>query len=298
MELKTLNSFIEISKQKPVKTIAVAAAEDEPVLSAVANALKEGIVVPVLVGNRSKIEKISDTINFDLTGIEIIEENNPSSAAKICVKMIKEDKAQILMKGLIGTADYLRAILDKDNGLRKGALLSHIAFFDTEYYHKLIAVTDVAQNIAPDLQEKISIIQNSVDLFHRLGVKNPKIAAVCAVETVNPKMQATIDAAMLTMMNRRGQIKGCIIDGPLGLDNAISKEAAEHKGIISDVSGDVDLILTPDIEAGNVLYKSLTYFAGATVAALILGATVPVILTSRADSEKSKLMSIALAASC
>ena len=297
MILKTLNTFIEIATSKSKKKIAVAAAEDQPVLEAIAAARKGNIVEPILVGNRKKIEEISSKIQFDLKGIDIFDEINPSQACKICVGLIRENKAQILMKGMVNTADYLRAILDKENGLRTGQLLSHIGFFELKNYHKLLAITDVAQNIAPALEEKIDILNNAVDCFHKIGIENPKIAVIAAVETVNPKMEATIHAALLTMMNRRKQIKGCIIDGPLGFDNAISKESAEHKGIISDVSGDVDLLLTPDIESGNILYKSLTYFANATVAAIILGASVPIVLTSRSDGDRSKLMSIALAAS-
>ncbi len=297
MQLKTLEKFVEIAKSKPKKKIAVVAAEDEPVLMAIKEAMEQGIAEPILVGNFSKIRNIAQNINFDITNIEILDEPNPVKSAKISVELIRNGKAQILMKGLISTADYLRAILDKETGLRKGDLLSHIGFFETPNYHKLIAITDAAQNIAPDLQEKISILTNSIELYNRLGIANPKIAIITAVETVNPKMPATIDAALLTMMNRRGQIKNCIIDGPLALDNAISSDAAHHKGIISDVAGDADLLFMPDIEAGNVAYKCMTYFGNSTVAAIILGAAVPVVLTSRADNEKSKLMSIALAAS-
>ncbi len=297
MELKSLNTFIEIAKQKPKKRIAVAAAEDLPVLKAVLDAHAEGITDATLVGNKLIIEQIAKDNKFDISGFEIINEENPVRSARICVKIIKDNKAQILMKGLVGTADFLRAILDKENGLRRGGLLSHIGFFETKYYHKLIALTDAAQNIAPTLEEKIAIINNSVDMFHRLGINTPKIAILAAIEGVNPKMPATVDAALLAMMNRRGQIKGCLIDGPLAFDNAVSKQAAEHKGISSEVSGDADLLVAPDIEVGNVLYKSLTYFGGAVVASIMLGADAPVVLTSRSDSDRSKLMSIALAAS-
>lgn len=297
MELKSLNSFIDIAKQKTHKRIAVAAAEDEPVLQAVADAKLHGIADPVLVGNQEKIKKIADELKIDLKDFEIINETDPTKSAKIAVGLIKDDAAQILMKGLVNTADYLRAILNKENGLRKGDLLSHIGFFETPFYHKVIALTDAAQNVAPELNEKVAIINNSVDMFHRLGIKCPKVALLAAIEGVNPKMPATTDAAILTMMNKRKQIKGCIIDGPLAFDNAVSREAASHKGIESEVAGDTDLIFAPNIEVANALYKSFTYFGGATVAAVILGATVPVVLTSRADSDKSKLMSIALAAS-
>lgn len=297
MEIKTLDTFLQIAKNKPRKKIAVGAAEDEHVLGAIKDAVKENIVEPILVGNAAKIQAIAEEIGFDLSNIEIIEENNPAMACRKAVKLIKEGKAQIIMKGLVGTADFLRAILDKENGLRKGELLSHIGFFDPPAYHKVIALTDAAQNIAPTLQEKIAIINNSIDLFHHLGVENPKIAMLGAVEVVNPKMEATLDAAIITQMNRRKQIKGCVIDGPLAFDNAVSKEAAEHKGIESEVAGETDLLFAANIDIGNVLYKSFTYFANASVAACILGASVPVVLTSRADSDRSKLLSIALAAS-
>jgi phosphate butyryltransferase len=297
MDIKNLNSFVDIAKQKTRKKIAVAAAEDEPVLLAIIDAVKHGIIEPILVGNRDKIKAIADSLSIDINSIDIVSENDPAKSAKIAVQLVKDNSAQILMKGLVNTADFLRAILNKDTGLRKGELLSHIGFFETPYYHKLIALTDAAQNLSPDIYEKVAIINNSVELFHHIGVMNPKIALIAAIEGVNPKMQATTDAAIITMMNKRKQIKGCLIDGPLAFDNAVSREAAEHKGIESEVAGDTDLILAPNIEVGNALYKSFTYFGGATVAAVILGASVPVVLTSRADSDRSKLMSIALAAS-
>lgn len=297
MVLKSLNSFIEIAKQKPKKKIVVAAAEDQPVLEAVRDAQKEGIAEPIFVGNKKMIVEIAKMINYDISNIEIIDEESPALSSKIAVKIIRDNKAQILMKGLVSSPDYLKAVLDKENGLRKGELLSHVGFFESPNYHKVFALTDAAQNIAPDLNEKKSIITNAIDLFHRLGIKIPKVAVIAAVESVNQKMEATIHAALLTMMNKRKQIRGCIIDGPLAFDNAISAEAAKHKGIDSEVSGDVDLVVAPNIEVANALYKSFTYMGGATVAAVILGATVPIILTSRADSDRSKLMSIALAAS-
>ncbi|MGE5479146.1 MAG: bifunctional enoyl-CoA hydratase/phosphate acetyltransferase [Chloroflexota bacterium] len=297
MLLRNLDSFIEIAKSKPKKKIAIAAAEDEPVLIAANEAFKQGIAEPILVGDNAKIQGIADRLGLDISGFEIINEQDPSASARKAVKIILEGRAQILMKGLVSSADFLRAVLNKEQGLRKGDLLSHIGFFDPPTYPKLIAITDAAQNVAPDFNEKVGIIKNAVDLFHRLGVANPKIAVVAAVETVNPKMPATIDAALLTMMNKRNQIKGCIIDGPLALDNSISAEAAHHKGIDSLVSGDADLLMMPDIEAANALYKSLTYFAGASVAACILGAAVPIVLTSRSDTDRSKLTSLALAAS-
>lgn len=298
MTLKSLSEFVDKARERSGRKIALVAAEDEPALGAVADALKENIAEPVLIGCKEKILKIAGELNFDVSKVEIIEENNPAKSAKIGVELIREGSAHILMKGSVPTADFLRAILDKENGLRTGSLLSHIGFFETKFYHKLIALTDAAQNIAPELAEKVGIINNAVDLFHRLGVERPKVAALAAVEKVNPKMPASIDAALLAAMNRRKQIKGCVIDGPLALDNAISAEAANHKGIESEVAGDADLLFAPNIESANMLYKSLTYFAGAAVGAIILGAAAPIALTSRADTPQSKLTSIALAASC
>jgi phosphate butyryltransferase len=297
MELKSLNTFIYIAKKKPRKKIVVAAAEDEQVLSAVSEAYSLGIADAILVGNLEKINESASNLKIDLSNFQIINETVPTEAGKTAVRLIREDKAHLLVKGFIGTADFLRPVLNKDTGLRKGELLSHIGFFELPAYHKLLALTDAAQNISPTFEEKISILKNSVDLFHRLGVKQPKIAVLAAVETVSLKMETTVQAAMLSMMNRRGQLKGCFIDGPLAFDLAISKEAAHHKGIQSDVAGDSDLLLAANIEMANVLYKSFTYFGNATVAAVIIGAMVPIVLTSRADSDRSKLMSIALAAS-
>ena len=199
------------------------------------------------------------------------------------------------MKGHVGTATLLRSILNDERGLKSGSLLSHFAFFEIPEYHKLIALTDVAMNIAPTLKEKVGIISNAVKYMHKIGYKNPKVAVLGAVELINEKMPATIDAAILSKMAQRKQIPGCIIDGPLAFDIALSKESAEHKGIISDVAGDADLLMLPNIEAGNVLYKSFA-FTGGKLAAVILGASAPIVLTSRSDSEESKLNSIVLAA--
>jgi len=294
--LKSLTALLELAKQKGVCRVAVAAAADNHVLDAIMMAKKEGFAEPILVGEKSAIESIAKEIGFNLSDVQIIDIADPYKASVEAVSLIRSNKADILMKGLVGTGLMLKAVLDKENGLRKGATLSHVALFETQFYHKLLGVTDAAMNVAPEFEEKVSMVQNAVEVFHKLGITEPKVAIVCAVETVNPKMEATVHAAMLTQMNRRKQIKGCIIDGPLALDNAISAESAHHKGIVSDVAGDVDLIVTPEIISGNVLYKSMNFLGGATTAAVIMGAKVPIVLTSRADSEKSKLMSIALAA--
>lgn len=294
--IKKLSELVEMAKNKPTQRLAVAAAADKAVLQAVKSATEDDIVAPVLVGNEANIKKIAAEIGFDLSGIKIHDESNPAAAAKKAVSLIKNGEADVLMKGLVSTGPLLKAVLDKENGLRKGGTLSHVAFIESPYYHKVLGVTDAAMNIAPELAEKADIIKNAVDGYHRLGIENPKVAVIGAVEVVNPKMEATTDAAILTAMNRRGQIKGCEIDGPLAIDNAVSKEAAEHKGIHSNVAGDADIIMLPDINAGNVMYKTLNFLGGGISAAVIMGAAVPVVLTSRADSEKSKMLSIALAA--
>lgn len=296
MTINKLKDLIDLAKSHDTKRIAVAAAADLHVLEAVKGACELEIVKPILVGSKEEIEKIAKSIDFDLTGIEIIDVKNAIQASKIAVSLIRENKADVLMKGMVATGPLLKTVLDKEKGLRKGSTLSHVAFFESPYYHKLLCVTDAAMNVAPELNEKIAIVNNAVEAYHKLGVECPKVAVVGAVEVVNPKMEATVHAAILTQMNRRNQITGCEIDGPLAIDNVVSKESAEHKGIVSNVAGDADIVLTPDINTGNVLYKSLNFLGGAISAAVIMGANVPIVLTSRSDSEESKLMSIVLAA--
>lgn len=293
--LSNFGELLNESKKRQKKILAVAAAEDEAVISAVYAAVQEGIIEPLFVGNKRKIEEYCDKIKFDISGYKIIPENDPSESARIAVQLVKEQKAGLLMKGFVSTASLLKAILDKEKGLKKSAVLSHVALFETQYYHKILGLTDAAMNIAPTLEEKVSLISNATEVFQKLGCNSPKVAIICPVETVNSKIESTVHAAILTTMNRRGQIKGCIIDGPLALDNAVSKEAAEHKGIISEVAGDADLMVIHNLDAGNALYKSLLFLGGAKTAAVIVGASVPVVLTSRADTEESKLFSIALA---
>lgn len=296
MALKTLSEITEKAKQGDKKVLAVAVAQDKHVLEAVKASMAEGIVDVILVGDTAKISKIASEINFDLSELELVHEENDAKACVKAIEFIKIGKADILMKGLVSTAVLLKAVLDKEKGLRKSNVLSHVAVFETPHYHKLIGVTDAAMNVAPELNEKLHIVNNAVELFNRIGVETPKVAVLAAVELVNPKMQASVDAALLSTMNLRGQIKNCIVDGPLALDNAISKEAAEHKGIKSEVAGDADILVAHDINTGNVLYKSLNFMGGAVSAAVIMGAQAPIVLTSRADSEISKKLSIALAA--
>lgn len=292
-----LSELTEKAKNKPKRKIAVAAAEDEPVLKAIKAGMQDGIVTPVLIGDRAEIERIALAIDFDLSGVQIIHnDKGVTESARIAVSMVKSGQADILMKGFVSTGALLKAVLDKENGLRKGKILSHVAFFESPHYHKLLCVTDVAMNIDPDFDTKVHILNNAVEACHKIGIATPKVAVVAAVEVVNPKMEATVHAAMMKTMSDRKQFAGCIVDGPLALDNAVNKEAANHKGIVSTVAGDCDVILVPNLEAGNMFYKALNFLGGATVAAVIMGASVPIVLTSRSDSESSKMLSIALAA--
>lgn len=294
--IRKLSELLEMAKSKPKRRIAVAAAGDYDVLEALKNADARGIVSPILVGIRPNIEKISREIGYDISKYEIIHVEDRFEASLIANQLIRDGKAEILMKGLVSTGQLMKAVLDKEHGLRTGAIISHVAVFESPYYHKLLGITDAAMNVAPSFDDKIGLINNAVEVFHRLGEPNPKVAVVGAVETVNQKMESTMHAATLSMMNKRQQIKGCIIDGPLALDNAVSKKAAEVKGIYSEVAGNVDIIVAPDIDGANFLYKALNFLGGASTGAVIMGASVPIVLTSRADSEQSKFLSIALAA--
>jgi phosphate butyryltransferase len=296
MVLKNLNDLKRLVEGGPRKKLILAAAQDQHSLGAVIRAWKDNIIEPILVGDKDGIQNICTLNNYDITGVRIIHESDPDMSVEIAVKMVSSKQADILMKGKIGSATLLKCVLNKEWGLRTGNLLSHFALFEVETYPKVIAVTDVAMNIAPTLQDKIAIVNNSVACLNRLGYKIPKVAVLGAVEMVNENMKATLDAALLSKMNQRDQIKNCIIDGPLAFDNAVSLESAQLKGIKSEVAGDTDLLLMPDIEVGNVLYKSLVFFAQAKVASIILGALVPIVLTSRSDSEQAKFDSILLAA--
>jgi phosphate butyryltransferase len=294
--IKHLLELVEVAKSLNTRKLVLAAAGDEDALLAVKNATIQGIISPILVGDMLTIRTIAKRINFDISELECYDIIDNFEASVKATALIRQGNAEILMKGAVGTGVLMKAVLDKENGLRKGDTLSHVAVFESPYYHKLLGVTDAAVNVNPDLETKIAIIKNAVDVFHKLGNPNPKVAIVGSVETVNPRMEATMHAATISMMNYRKQITGCIIDGPLAIDNAISRKSAEHKSIISDVAGDADIIMAPNIDGGNILYKTLNFLGGAVSGAVIMGAKAPVVLTSRADSDKSKFLSIALAA--
>ncbi len=279
------------------KTLALAVSQDEHSLSAICKAYRQHLIIPILVGDEQKTRQCIEKLGLQFgSEVEFINETNDDEAVRVAVSLVSSGRAQFLMKGKVATPYLMKGVLNKEWGLRTGQLLSHFAYFEVDNYHKLIGVTDVAMNIAPNLQDKIQIVNNSVKYLNKIGITEPKVAVLGAIEMVNENMQATLDAALLSKMQERDQIKNCLIDGPLAFDNAISKESAQYKNIDSKVAGDTDILLMPDIEVGNVLYKSLVFFAKARVASVILGAAAPIVLTSRSDSEESKYYSILLAA--
>jgi len=294
--LTKLTDLYALAKKSTKKKLAVAVAHDEHVLEAICAVDKMGIVEAILIGDEPKISAIAKRLNLDLGKMKIIHEVVDANSVKLAVKMVKDKQADILMKGNVATATFLRGVLDKENGLRKGDVLSHFALFEIPTYHKLLALSDAAMIPAPDFKTKVAIVNNAVEFMNKLGYKKPKVAVLAAVEMVNEAMIATTEAALLSKMNQRGQIKNCILDGPLAYDNAVSMESAKHKGIVSDVAGDADLLIVPDIEAGNMLYKALGFSANAKLAACVLGAAAPIVLTSRSETEESKQASIVMAA--
>jgi phosphate acetyltransferase len=279
---------------KPVPT-AVAHPCEATALSAAVEAANKGLIIPILVGPRAKIESAAKSAGIDLDNFQIIDVPHSHAAAAKAVELLREAQAEVLMKGSLHTDELMTAVVARDKGLRTERRISHVFVMDVPTYHKVLIVTDGAINIAPSLEDKMDICQNAIDLAISLGLEKPKVAILAAVETVTSKMPATIDAAALCKMAERGQITGAILDGPLAFDNAISKQAAETKGIHSEVAGDPDILLAPDLEAGNILAKQLTFLANADSAGLVLGARAPIILTSRADSVRSRIASCAVA---
>ena len=278
----------------PVPT-AVAHPCEATALAGAVEAAKQRLIVPLLVGPAARIAETAAEAGIDLGDLTIIDVPHSAAAAAKAVELIREGKAEILMKGSLHTDELMAAVVSREKGLRTGRRISHVFVMDVPTYHKVLIVTDAAINIAPTLEDKVDICQNAIDLAISLGLEKPKVAILGAVETVNSKMPATLDAAALCKMAERGQIQGGILDGPLAFDNAISKQAAETKGIKSAVAGDPDILLAPDLEAGNILAKLLTFLANSDSAGMVLGARVPVVLTSRADSVRSKIASCAVA---
>jgi phosphate acetyltransferase len=278
----------------PVAT-AVAHPCEESALAGAVEAAQAGLITPILVGPRQKIEETAKSAKVDIEKLEIVDTPHSVESGRQAVALIREGRAEVLMKGSLHTDELMSAIVSRDGGMRTGRRISHVFVMDVPTYHKVLIVTDAAINIAPALEDKVDIVQNAIDLAISLGLEKPKVAILCAVETVNSKMQATLDAAALCKMAERGQIKGGILDGPLAFDNAISRAAAKTKGIKSEVAGDPDILLAPDLEAGNILAKQLSFLANADSAGLVLGARVPVILTSRADSVRARIASCGVA---
>lgn len=292
--MRNFDEILELARKKGPKTIAVACAEDKEVLLAVEAARKENIATAILVGDQEKIQAIGKDLSIDLKNYEVINEPDITKASYKAVELVSSGKASLLMKGLVDTSIILKAVLDKEIGLRTGKPLSHVAVFKLQDYNRLFFVTDAAMTLAPDLEGKKHILENAVSVAHALELKEPKVAVLCAKEKVNEKMVCTVEAHELEEMNKRGEITGCVVGGPFALDNAVSEEAARHKGMDHPVAGKADILLVPDIESGNILYKSMVFFAKGDNAGIIVGAKKPIVLTSRADSDIAKLNSIAL----
>jgi phosphotransacetylase len=278
----------------PVPT-AVAHPCEETALEGALDAGAKGLITPILVGPEAKIREVAAKGGHDLAGVRIVDAQHSHDSAAKAVALVRQGEAELLMKGSLHTDELLGAVVARDTGLRTGRRISHVFIMDVPTYHKVLVVTDAAINIAPTLEDKADICQNAIDLAISLGVERPKVAILAAVETVTSKMQPTLDAAALCKMAERGQIKGGVLDGPLAFDNAISREAARVKGIKSEVAGDPDILLAPDLEAGNILAKQLSFLANADSAGLVLGARVPIILTSRADSVRARIASCGVA---
>ena len=295
--IKKLDQMLDVLKGSEKVVLSVAAAHDEEVLLAIKSATEMNIITPILVGQEDKIRKISDEINFDLNGIKIIDKDTIEECAEVAVKLVSSKEADFVMKGLLDTSVILKAVLNKEWGLRTDSLLSHVMIYEVDFYHKLLVTTDGGMNIAPDYEQKVKILKNAIKATEPLGLKTIKVAALAAKEKVNPKMQATIDAKQLEDAGKNGEFgENVIVEGPLAFDLAVSKEACKVKNFKTQVGGDVDIMLMPTIEVGNGIGKAFTYAAGAKSAGIIMGAKAPIVLVSRADTHESKLYSIAYGA--
>ena len=288
--------LIEAATQVDAIETAVAHPCDESSLSAVVHAAKQGIIQPLLVGPEASIQDIANECQLDISAYEIIDADRSQESARKAVELVRNGRAEVLMKGSLHSDEILAAVVAREGGLRTGRRISHVFLLDVPTYPEVLAVADGAINIQPDLESKADILQNTIDLMHYLAKEDPRVAVLSAVETVTTRIPSTIDAAALCKMADRGQITGATIDGPLAMDNAINLEAARIKKIVSPVAGRANILLVPNLEAGNILVKQLTFLAGAEAAGLVLGASVPVVLTSRADSHRAKMASCAVAA--
>lgn len=294
--IRSFKELIEKVQNGEPQTLSVAVAQDADVLLSVWNAYQNRIIQGAyLVGNEKEIREIAKEQGIDLSKFEIVNEEEKPEACAIAIKLVREGKASLPMKGFVDTSVALKALLNKEYGLRTGNLICHVGLMEVAGFDRMFLLSDSAMTIAPTLEQKVDLIKACTQIAHAMGTDNPKVAVLCAVEKVNPKMPATLDAAELTRMNEEGEITGCMVKGPLAMDNAVSVEAARHKGIDHPVAGNADILITPDIEAGNILNKSMEYFAKCEKAGCIMGAAKPMVLTSRASSDTSKMNSIALA---
>lgn len=292
---RTFDDLISKVTEIPMKKVAVAVAQDSAVLEAVKAAKERKIADAILVGDENKIKEIAAEMKIDVSDFEIIHVEDMLEAARTAVKLVHDGKADMYMKGLIDTKNFLKSVLDKEVGLRTGHPLSHVCVFDVQGIDHLLFLTDVAFIPYPTLEDKVNIINNTLEITKACGIPNPKVAPLAAVEVVNPKMPVTVEAAELTKMNQEGKITGCIVDGPLSLDLAIDPEAAKHKGATDrPIQGDADILLFPDIHAGNLVYKALVHTAVVKNGNILTGTKAPVILTSRSDTFDTKVNSIAL----
>ncbi|MDW7739828.1 MAG: bifunctional enoyl-CoA hydratase/phosphate acetyltransferase [Bacillota bacterium] len=295
MSFENFYQVITAVKELPPCRLCVAAAAEETVLEAVRDSRKEGLVDFVLVGPEEKIWRMAMTVSLNLQGIEIIDVTDPVESAHRAVKEVAEGRADILMKGMVNSSDFLRTVLRPEGGMRRDRILSHLAIYEVPGYYRLIYMTDGGLNVSPNLDQKKAILLNAIEFLHAIGLDEPKVACLSANEKVDPKIPATVDARALKDMASEA-FPGAIVDGPTPLDIAVSFESALHKGIDSPVAGKADLLMVPNIEAGNILGKAIIYFAGGRMAGLVLGASRPVILTSRNEPPMGKMASIALAA--
>ncbi len=293
--MKSFNELIESVRQQPKKRLAVAAAHSESVLEAVRDAREHDVADSLLVGRRDKILATAEKVGLDVGEEQILDAETDVEAARCAAFAVRSDQADILMKGHLHTDDFLRAVLDKQRGLRAGFVMSHVFLLELADQERVVMVTDGAMNITPDLETKAKIIMNAVYLARVFGIKRPRVAVLAAVELVNPAMPVTMEAAILAKMSERRQFPDCVIDGPLALDNAIDMLAAKTKNIKSTVAGQADILVVPDIEAGNILAKAHSFLGRGRVAGVVVGALAPIVLTSRADSAEAKLFSIATA---
>jgi phosphate butyryltransferase len=297
MVIKNFDELIKkVQSFEGKKKVAVAAAHDEHALEAVFHAVENNIIEPVLIGNKEKIKEIAAKLGKAVSDDSIIETADDNEAAAKAVELARNGQVDFIMKGKLQTADLLRAVVDKEKGLRTGKVMSHVSIQEVPSYHKLVITTDGGMMMYPDLEQKKKIIENAVGVLHSLGYENPKVGVLAAVETVNPKMPESVDAGKLKEMNQNGEITGCIVEGPISYDLAMNKESAEIKGFVSPVAGDPDILIVPNITAGNILGKCLVYSAGAKMAGFIVGAKVPIVLTSRGSSSEEKYLSLVISA--